>query len=100
MQQPKRPARRRAGNHVGKKSFWSYGIDWPDEGVIDRSSDGWPLGRPIWRLRQLDVRALTAKEIRKRLVGWLGHGEKRHVAATHGVVQRSEAVCIFHVHIE
>src|SRR3954447_5397283 len=97
MQQPKGPARYRAGNHAGKRSLRSYGIDGPDEGVIDGRGDGWALGRTVRGLRQLDVRALAAKEIGEWLVGWLGHGEKRDVAAAHGVVQRGEVVCVFHV---
>src|SRR5258705_12762261 len=99
MQQPTRPARCRAGNLAGKMSFRSYGIDWPDEGVIDGRGDGWALRRPVWSLRQLDVRALAAQEIGEWLIWWLGLREKGHVAAAHGVVQRGQNVCVLHVHI-
>src|SRR5262245_37629397 len=98
--QPKGPARCRAGNDVGKGSLRSHWIDRPDEGVIDRGGDGWALGRPVRGLRQFDVRALAAQEIGEWLVWWLGHSEKWHVAAAHGVVQRGQTVLVLHVDIE
>src|SRR3954447_10663455 len=92
MQQPKGPARYRAGNHAGKRSLRSYGIDGPDEGVIDGGRDGWALGRPVRRLRKLEARALAAQEIGEWFVRRLGHREKGHVAAAHGVVERGQAI--------
>src|SRR4029077_17950654 len=98
-QQPKGPARYRAGNHAGKRSLRSYGIDRPDEGVIDGGGDWRALRRPIRGLPQFDVGALAAQEVSQWLVGLLGHREEGDVAAAHGVVQRGQAIRILHVDI-
>src|SRR5262249_22738086 len=99
-QQPKGPARYHAGNHAEKKSLGSYGIDRPEERVIDGGGDGWALRRPVRGLRQLDIRALAAQEICERLVRWLGHREEWHVAAAHAVVQRGQTVLVLRVDSE